>query len=282
MPNAGWPSIFDERSFIRVLNLYYNVVQSLKGYVPADSRLVRSHGLAAKLFEHAASAYWLSKGTCVPEMPDIEVEFLDHGSVTVIARAALECYLRFYYIFIDPTSDDQFEFRYNAWMLSGLAPRERYPFQLAEHQAQVAAEKPLYESYRRAIRQTSTFKNLGKRRKGKKTQQRVLDGKKWRFHPWVEIATRAGFGPEYSRTVYDYLSDYAHSGALAALQVSQAQTRQIQLAHVSSNLRIIMVVLCKMVDSFTEKFPRAAEGLKSDPQAKHVCDVLTEVVRRLG
>jgi len=282
MASALRAPVFYEGSFVKVLNLYYNVVQSLKGYAPVDSRLVRSQGLAAKLFEHAASALWLSKGTRVPEMPDVGIDFGDHSTITLIARAALETYLVFYYVFLDPKTEDEFEFRFNAWLLAGLAERERHPFQLAEHQAQVAAEKPLYESYREAIRRTKTFKNLGTRKTGSKTQQMVLKGTKWRFHPWREIAARAGFGPEYSRSLYAYLSDYAHSGSLAALQVSQAQSPQVQLAHVSSDLRIIMVVLCKMIASFTKKFPNAAEGLKSDPEARHICEVLMEAVRRLG
>lgn len=274
--------ILDEGSFVKVLNLYYNVVQSLKGYAPADSRLVRSHGLAAKLFQHAASAFWLSKGTRVPEMPDVGIDFGDHSSIALISRAALETYLVFYYVFLDPKTEDLFEFRFNAWMLAGLAKRERYPFQLAEHQAQMTAEKPLYESYRKAIRQTTRFKNLKKRKKGLKTQQMVIRGKKWRFHTWVEIATRAGFGPEYSRSLYDYLSDHAHSGSLAVLQVSEAQSPEVQLAYINSSLRMIMVVLCKMIGSFTERFPKAAQGLQADPEAAHICGVLTEAVRRLG
>jgi hypothetical protein len=277
---AGAP-IFDDASFVKVLNLYYNVVQSLKGYAPPDSRLVRSHGLAAKLFEHAASAFWLSKGTRVPELPDVPVDFFDHGTVTLIARAALETYLVFYYIFLDPRTEDEFEFRFNGWMLAGLAERERHPFRLAEHQAQLAAEKPLYESFRRAIRQTKTFKSLGGRKNGAKTQQMVLKGRKWRFHPWREIAVRAGFGPEYSQSLYAYLSDYAHSGSLAALQVGQAQSRQVQVEFVGSGLRIIMVVLCKMIAGLTERFPKATEGLETDPEARHTCEVLAEAVRRL-
>jgi len=277
---AGAP-IFDDGSFVKVLNLYYSVVQSLKGYAPADSRLVRSHGLAAKLFQHAASAFWLSKGTRVPEMPEVAVDFGDHGTIAVIARAAFEAYLTFYYIFLDPRTEDEFEFRFNAWMLAGVAQRERHPFRLAEHRAQLATEKPLRESYRDAIKQTKRFKNLGTRKHGLDTQQKVLEGKKWRFHSASEIAARAGFGRQYSRTLYEYLSDYAHSGALAALQVSQADSPQVQRTFVESDLRVIMVVLCKMILSFTKRFPRAGEELKSDPEALHICEVLAEAIRRL-
>jgi len=276
VPNESGTSILEGRSFVKVLSLYYNVIESLKGYAPDDPRVVRSHGLAAKLFHHAASAYWLSKGTRVPDMADIAVDFHDHGSITLIARAALESYLTFYYIFLDPDSDDEFEFRYNGWMLAGLAVRERYPFRFAEHQAVVAAEKPVYESHRKAIKGTSRYRGLKPA-----AQRRVLKGKRWRFHGWVEIARKAGFGPVYSQALYEYLSDYAHSGGLATLQVSQAQSRQEQLAYVDSSLRMIMLVLCRMIDSWTERFPKSAEGLESDPDGAHICEVLGEAVRLL-
>ena len=277
-PDEMWTLAFGENSFVRILNLYYVMVQSLKGYAPDDSRLVRSHGLAAKLFEHAASAFWLSKGTRVPEMSALEVDFCDHSSIALLARAALECYLVFYYVFLDPKSEDEFEFRYNGWMLAGLARREHYPFQLAEHRIRVDEERPLYESLREAVKQTTTFQRL----KGKAQDRLLLKGKRWRLHPWTEIAKRAGFGPQYIDSLYDYLSDYAHCGALATLQVSQAQSREDQLEHAKSSLRTIMIVLCKMMNSYTEKFPEAAEALESDPEASHICEILTEVARRLG
>jgi hypothetical protein len=276
VPNESWSSILDERSFVKVLKLYYNLIQSLNGYTAGDPRVVQSHGLAEKLLHHAASAYWLSKGTRVPDMPDMAVDFHDHSSITLIARAALECYLMFYYIFLDPDSDDEFEFRYNAWMLAGLALREGYPFPFPEHQAVVAAEKPLYESHRKAIKGTRRYRELKPNE-----QDRVRNGKGPRLDGWVQIARKAGFGPIYSKALYGYLSDYAHSGGLATLQVSQAQSREAQLAYVNSSLRMIMFVLCRMIDSWTERFPESAECLESDPVAAHICEEVGEAVRRL-
>ena len=54
-----------------------------------------------------------------------KVFFVDHASVKVIARAALETYLVFFYLY--GNSDRSLsEFRHKTWRLGGLADRQKY------------------------------------------------------------------------------------------------------------------------------------------------------------
>ena len=114
-------NIYTIDEYLQVLDLTFEVAQSLKGKLTEDTRLPDCQQLAAKLFFHCTSAYWLSLGTKAPVAESAGgANFFDFASITVIARAALETYLTMFEVFIDPIDDDEFEFRHSLWQLSGF------------------------------------------------------------------------------------------------------------------------------------------------------------------
>lgn len=252
--------MFNEREYLQILDLYFDMGESLKGEVPEDPRILDAQALAVKLLFHAASAFWLYKGTRVPGMRRLAPYFFDHASARVLVRAAFESLLAFHYIFVDSKTDDDFEFRYNAWKLSGLAIREGFPAQMPEYQEQLRQEKQFNDSLREKIRETKQFQKL---KHG--VQRDILKGKKWRLKGIKEMARSAGIGRAYSGSVYSYLSGYVHSDSLSALQVSQAKAREDQLMLLTGALVYMCIILSKMILFYSEKFPRAAKVLKEHP-----------------
>src|SRR5271157_361509 len=142
-------NIFDENQFLEILDLAYEVAQSLEGKKTTDARLPDCQQLALKLFLHAATAYYLRQGTNVPApIATNGFNFKDQASVAVIARAAFETYLTLFEVFLEPISDDEFEFNYVLCKLSGLVILEGY----------IPPDSSLREKYLNAQEEIRTMK----------------------------------------------------------------------------------------------------------------------------
>jgi len=74
-----------QEEYLQLLNLAYEVAQSLKGKQAVNPYLPDCQHLAAKLFFHAATIYQLRQGTKIPVPYSLEEgsNFYDFPSVTV-------------------------------------------------------------------------------------------------------------------------------------------------------------------------------------------------------
>jgi hypothetical protein len=130
-----------EKEYLKLLETLIKVIEANKG-VPAgpDDRVLDAEGLALKFFGHACSAIYLYTGTTVPE---IMASLFDVGSINVLGRAALETFLVFHYVFVDPSSDQERDLRYLSWLLAGLLERQEFPVQSLEGKELLSAEKKI-------------------------------------------------------------------------------------------------------------------------------------------
>jgi hypothetical protein len=86
------PAFIDK--YLQLLDLAYQVIESLAGKTSTDLRLPDCHKLAIKLFFHAASTYWLQQGTKapVPHSPKayyhVVKSFLNRQHIDVRAQLA--------------------------------------------------------------------------------------------------------------------------------------------------------------------------------------------------
>ena len=103
----------EEKNYLLLLNLFYQAIEESKG-IPTgrDNRLLEAEALATKFFFHSASALYLSRGTNIKDFPSMEIGFFDPASIHILARAALETFLIFHYLFIAPENSEEQDFRY--------------------------------------------------------------------------------------------------------------------------------------------------------------------------
>jgi len=240
----------DEKEiYIRILRLFADCIESLKGYFPSDQRLVDSYPLTIKFFFHAASLYSLMGGTDLSPIIEKPGFIFDHASMKILARALFETYLTFHYIFIDPKNDDEFEFRYCAWQLSGFGIREEMDPISPEFRKQKEIDMKFMAGMRERLIQTEKYKSLKA-----KQQKAVFKGRKWRDASWPQIARMAGLGRQFSKILYSLLSSYAHSDSLSATQIEQAVTKEEQEDLTQGTLILMLPIVSKMVLTYTEKF----------------------------
>lgn len=141
---------------------------------------------------------------------------IDISSAKVVLRAQLETFLMYHYIYINPHDDDIKELRYNAWIYSGLLQRQSFPAYSDYAQKQKAKDAIELEKMKTTIRSLKSFQLLSL-----KQQEGLLrTGSGKLFSNWSTILKETGFNkknPFYD--LYTYLSIYAHSEGLSAIQM---------------------------------------------------------------
>jgi len=131
----------EEREYLIVLDLLYRIVEANAGSQLEDQRLLEAESLARKFFFHCASSLYLARGTVIGDLPSMKVNFVDAASVNVLARAAVESYLTFHYIFGSSISEQERDLRLYSWRLCGLKERQAFPYSIPEAQQVLAGDQ---------------------------------------------------------------------------------------------------------------------------------------------
>jgi hypothetical protein len=130
------------KEYETLLDLFIQLVQSQAGrkITPGDEWLNDAQTLSIKLFRHLVSMRVILSGSTIKHNGMPVVYFVDHASIKVLGRAALETYLVFYYLFC---CDDLAlsKFRHSTWVLGGLIDRQSSYASAEEHLARLQSEK---------------------------------------------------------------------------------------------------------------------------------------------
>jgi len=206
---------------LSLLEAFYIVLEANRG-VPsdADDRVLDAEGVAMKCFFHASSCFYLHRSTTIPELG---ASFFDHASMSVLARATIEAFLVFQYVFVSPATENEREFRHQSWVLADLLDRQDAPATLPESQQKQREERTLIDDIRARLRANPEFAKLTPPQ-----QTQLLERRRWRWDGWTTIARNAGLSDLHAESAYRFLSSFAHSGSVSVLQVRQAKSREDQ------------------------------------------------------
>ncbi len=262
--------------YLQMLDLMYQVAQSLKGKKHPDPRYHDCNRLALKLFFHAATIYWLRQGTKAPVPGPGGAFFHDFASVSVITRTAVETYLTMYELFFEPVQEDEREFRHASWLLAGFVIREGVRPSSTIDGDRVAELQREIEEMRRRIQRTEMFALLTDKRK-----RRVLKGMR-ASRSFEKRVRAAGFGPKTIGLIGQrYLSGYVHSDGLSAAQISGAKTAEEQIQHIEPRMSLVIMAMAKMILEYKRLFPSAEACCMAKPAALVAAEKWSEMARRL-
>jgi hypothetical protein len=245
-----------------LLDLYVRAVQAMAGKPVASEKawVAEAEHLAAKLFFHLASLLYLRGGTRFERLGGIDGHFYDFASSAILARTAMETYLTFYFIFIAPTSDDERHFRFQVWRLGGLLDRQRFTPTSEEGRERLKQEALQIEHLRNQIQDNPAYAQLPAKR-----QEDARKGK-WKFgNSWVDLAVVAGSSQRYFVSLYAYLSSYAHSGYLSALQIGQAQDEQVQYQLCEIYIGVGLTIMSHFLVGYSSFFSPVQELIAANP-----------------
>lgn len=257
-----------DSDYSTLLNLFIQLVQSQAGVEIEDESawLNDAQVLANKLFQHLVSMRALAAGTTVETTGGPTVFFIDHASVKVVARAALETYLVFFYIYgiTDPSLS---QFRHKTWQLGGLSDRQQFHASSQEGHEVLAREIKQIEALRLEIKRHPQITSYTD-----KQRKKLLNGE-WRIGKgWADLGTQAGFHAKYFDNIYSYLCGYSHSSYLSALQVGQAKSIEDQQKLTQSILGIGVVLMAHFSFSYANAFSNAEKVLSDNQDVKRVAE----------
>lgn len=263
----------------RLLDLYVRATQSLAGFEVVGPRawLVESEYLALKLFYHLASLLYLRPGTHFSDLGGVDVHFFDFPSAAVLCRASFETYLTFNYIFVAPCTDEERRLRYLTWSVGGLLDRQKATPRTNETVQRLDEEKDQIRKLLAEIEKNEAFVALPPKR-----QKEARKGQ-WRFDKgWADLAELAGKDRAYFAGLYAYLSSYAHTGYLSALQIGQAQNEQDQHQLGAVYISIGLSMMSHFLIDYAALFPPVAQVINGSPDDKRLVELWHGVGNSMG
>ena len=268
-----------EREFITILELLGKVIEVNKGIVQTNEKFTEAEFLATKFFFHCASSFYLSRGTIVPDFPLCPIDFIDAASINVVARASVESFLVFHYVFSASISEEEADFRFYSWQLGGLKERGKYlpKVEILKQQAAttITNDKKCIQKYEQILQRNNVFLNLSK-----KKQNDILNGK-WRTESWREIALDAGLSEMHAEHFYRLLCGYAHSSSLSTLQLSQADTPDKKAILFGATMGVLKIAMSNLIFEYCKLFPKSKEEIDKHEQAKMIAENWIEIGQKV-
>ena len=257
-----------DSDYSKLLDLFVRLVESQADVKinEASTWLNDAQVLANKLFRHLVSMRSLAAGSTVKTADGLTVFFIDHASVKVVARAALETYLVFFYLYgsIDQSLS---KFRHKTWQLGGLFDRQQFHVSTKEGLEVIAREIEQIEVLRLEIERHSQITGYTD-----KQRKKLLNGE-WRIgKSWADLSAQAGFHEKYFDNIYGYLCGYSHSSYLSALQVGQAKSIEDQQKLTQSILGIGVVLMAHFSFTYASLFSNAEKVLSENPDGRRVAE----------
>jgi hypothetical protein len=251
-----------------LLGLMMRLVDSQAGKNIQPSEVWRNDAqtLALKLFKHLVSMHNLAEGATIQHPDGTSLMHIDHGSIIVLARAALETYLVWHYLYGQPANSNG-RYRHLTWKLGGLMDRQGLHTLTQEGLDVQAKELIQVESLREEIRTFEEFQALSQRQ-----QNKLLAGD-WKIVlGTADLAVAAGFHGTYFKNVYSFLCGYSHASYISALQIAQAKTLEDQATMTRTIMGIGVVTMAHFSCSYPKQFPTAQAVLDADVQVKTIAD----------
>ena len=191
----------------------YCISELIKG-VKAGVINTSPEGLFIKLFEHALSIYHLDKGVSLPEL-HIGTTY-DFSSINILSRAAIESFLRFYYIFVDPVSEEELILRHHCWKLYAAKNQLKKYAPFAGDENHLNTVNKEIRTLKDEIKSNNCYRNSNLKR-----QKAILDGK-YQGPQAREMAEMAGINLTMFDAQWSYTSGHAHGDAHNVKQIHVA------------------------------------------------------------
>jgi len=251
-----------KNDYSQLVHLVFQLVNAQQGRkVDGNLRLLDVHALVIKLLQHLVSMLQLCELTNVDHEGRRLFTFVDHSSVKVLGRAALESYLVVYYLAGDG-DDALLDFRYRAWKLAGLVDRQKIELQAQDHRDLLQKERQIIDALKEEIK-ASPFREIYT----PKQFPRVLAGE-WRIgKSWLDLAKEAGLHEKWITDIYGYLCGYSHSSYLSALQVRNAISSIDDQQKLARAILYIGLVTMAHLASLCGRLFAAEAIIKADPNA---------------
>jgi len=221
--------------------------------------------LSLKLFKQLCSTKSVSLGCVFQSKTGLAYEFIDQGSVSILARASIETFLTLHWLFSGDLELSRF--RHRVWQYAGLTDRVGHTATTDEGRVKQASAREQQAELLLLIQSSEHFI-----KHSTKEQNQLLKGN-WRVGwSWGEEAVRAGFHRKYFDNVYGYLCGYSHSNYISVMQIGQAQDLPTQARMTEAGLQISVHIMSHFIHLYASTFSPASDLLNAS-ESRPIVDV---------
>ena len=142
---------------------------------------------------------------------------LDLSTVFVLARAQLEAYLTFFYLCIQPQSEEEAMLRYQLYVASGLSMRQTLvTTNKREFVSKLKMEQDRIDNYRKGISKNKIFNNYNSSRRGQLLTESTK--KPARVKSWEQLIIDSRLPTELFAKSWNLYSNHAHAEYIGLIQ----------------------------------------------------------------
>ena len=188
----------------------------------------------------------------------------DSSATAALARNIMECYIMFFYLCVDPVSEEEWRARLNILYLNDCASRIRMFRDFNPEDPQL----PLFEEQAKELRdrlsQIPFFSSLPSKRRTE-----LLKGQTPFLLSRAEILTKLGIEREHFRAIYTFLSSHVHSFPLAFLRMGDGDRgrgveSEVEKGYIAMALELAEGSLSRAVEDMLRIFPDIPWAAKND------------------
>jgi hypothetical protein len=252
----------------KLMNLCFLLIESQNGkHLPPGLEWTNdAQVLGVKLFRHIATAQQISAGVQFEFGSEHAFTHIDHSSVAVVVRAAIESYLAFNYIFVN---DDQelSIYRHMLWRRSGLIDRSK-----------LLANSP--ESTEILLRESESIRTLHDMikcnpyyLKSSRDEKKEIDKGSWKPKGgWHAITNKTAIHQRYFSDIYNHLSGHSHASYISVIQIRDAFNVEQQAMLAGSARQILCMVISHFLFAYSKLFPSAKVVLTANPELTEIAE----------
>lgn len=273
-----------ERSqFVKDLKELLDIFGYLLNYLSEKKVEVSQHRyltgiLVNKYILHTFSILRLISGTHIKSrLLNSQRTVYDVGSIVILTRSAIENYLTFFYLFVQPLNEAEELFRFNLYELSGLKSRQWLDPTEPDQIKTKNLDKARIEELESILYKHPQFIKLDK-----KTQNFVKVRKQARLFTWWNLLDQADLNADVFKIAWSLYSNYAHSEYISQTQLAGYLTdNEAAKNKCDTILNIMFCLTAILIQDFTGFFMETKERYNALPNdTLKVIDFFNEVGRK--
>jgi hypothetical protein len=194
-------------------------------------------------------------------LSNVSTNIIDLSSLFILMRAEIENYLTFYYLYIQPKTKSEQEYRFLIYELAGLTSRQKLNIVIPEVEAKKKEEEKRIDELLQTLRQNPFFLSLYQAQ-----QKKILKDRSAKLVGWNILVEQTELTSEMYRKLWRLSSNYAHSEYLSLIQIKEYLTKPDEVLSTRNLIQtLLMMLTCVFITDFSRLYPEITQRFAKLP-----------------
>jgi len=258
---AEFPIVLDD--FRRMIDIFVYLINTMaEEKLKDESWRYYSETLAIKYTLNANSLSQILGGSRLESsLSNVATNIIDLSSLFILMRAEIENYLTFYYLYIQPKTKSEQEYRFLIYELAGLTSRQKLNIVIPEVEAKKKEEEKRIDEIIQSLAQNRFFLSLDQVQ-----QKKILKDRTAKLVGWNILVEQTELTSEVFRKLWKLSSNYAHSEYLSLMQIKEYLTKPHEVVSTRNLIQtMLMMLTCGFITDFSGLYPEIAQRFAKLP-----------------